>query len=271
MHNSVNASVVFGLTTVQVGVTPAAAEKSISFTTLHRKCGTKVTTQKECVTCGETHLSPDDLVSGYKYAKDQYVTFEKDMIAALKAERAPIIQIEQFVHLAEVPATAYKKTYYLTPPERAILAKPYVLLHDALDRERLAGVGRAALWGKERPCAIYALNGLLHYSTLFCGDELRDDTEAKKRLDAVTVSQDEIALADEFLRLLTVPFEPSLLHSESRTRIEEVVDARIQGIEVAPSTAEAEPEPTEDILASLRASIEAAKPKSKPRRAKTKA
>lgn len=270
MHKSLNATVTFGMVNVPVGVTPGASDKTISFSTLHRKCGQPVKTFKECQTCGDHHLTDADTVKGYKVAKNQYVTFEPDLIEGLKAERSPAIRIERFVRFKEIDPILFLKTYHLTPPEREVFAKPYVLLMQAMEREGLAGVGSASPWGKEYPCVVYVRDGLLALNTLWCHDEVRDASDGKQYVEGVRISQAEAELADTLLRQMTQPFDMLQLRSESRTRIENVIDEAIRG--ETPQIIEPEPEPeaTTDLLAGLRASIEAATP-AKPKRKRTTA
>ena len=57
------------------GFTATQTSQEIRLNQLHAECNSRVKYQKTCPTHGE--LSNDDIVSGYEYAKDQYVIDRK--------------------------------------------------------------------------------------------------------------------------------------------------------------------------------------------------
>ena len=65
----------FGLVSVPVKLYSATqARSSISFNLIHAKCGSRVRQQYLCIK-EDVVVEREEMVKGYEFAKDQYVTF----------------------------------------------------------------------------------------------------------------------------------------------------------------------------------------------------
>lgn len=90
-------------------------------------------------------------------------------------------------------------------------------------------------------------------------DELRDGSFAEPEGD-VTVSEAEVAMARSFIEQLSGEFDPAAFTDNYREALEQVITAKLEGVEVPAPTAEAPQEAqVVDLVAALRASVEAAK------------
>src|ERR1044072_4889497 len=68
----------FGLVAIPVKLyTATQSANAISFNLLHKGCGSRLKQQYLCLKHG-TPVERDDMVKGYEFAKDQYVTFAPD-------------------------------------------------------------------------------------------------------------------------------------------------------------------------------------------------
>src|SRR5881227_1289919 len=87
----------FNLISVPVKGYNAAASGGgkIGFHLLHRKCHSRIRYQKICPIHGE--VSNDEIVSGYEYAKGQYVEVEPAELEALRTESERALKIDTFV------------------------------------------------------------------------------------------------------------------------------------------------------------------------------
>ena len=101
------ATVSFGLVSIPVKLYPATQSTSaISFNLLHKACGTRLKQQYICPHDQEI-VSRDDMVKGYEFAKDQYVTFNTEELKALEEKATHSIDIAESEELATPPvATA---------------------------------------------------------------------------------------------------------------------------------------------------------------------
>jgi DNA end-binding protein Ku len=90
-------------------------------------------------------------------------------------------------------------------------------------------------------------------------DEVRDSSFAAPSED-VEIRKQEKAMAESYIDTLRGEFDPDQYHDEYRTALEQVVEAKAAGVPM-PETEEEEPEGAQvvDLVAALRASVEAAK------------
>ena len=83
----------FGLVSIPVNLYPATQPSAaISFNLLHAKCGSRLKQQYVCARDGE-RVERDDMVKGYEFAKDRYVTFTAEELKALEEIASQTIDI----------------------------------------------------------------------------------------------------------------------------------------------------------------------------------
>src|SRR5882672_5695614 len=74
----------FGLVSIPVKLYSATeASAAVSFNLLHAECGSRLKQQYICQRDGKI-VSRDEMVKGYEFAKDQYVTFTTDELKAME-------------------------------------------------------------------------------------------------------------------------------------------------------------------------------------------
>ena len=107
----------FSLVTLPVRAYNAtsAARAGISMHQIHEKCGSRIRHQKTCPEHGP--VTNDEIVSGYEYAKDQYVTFSPEELSKAKSENDRIVTIDTFVPADSVDPVYFNgRTFYFVPP-----------------------------------------------------------------------------------------------------------------------------------------------------------
>ena len=93
-----NATISFGLVNIPVRFYTATKSEDIHFNLLHQSCGTRVSRKWWC-TQHDTAIEQGDMVKGYPIAKNQYITFTDDEIAALESDDNRALDITEFVDL----------------------------------------------------------------------------------------------------------------------------------------------------------------------------
>ncbi|MDO8863554.1 Ku protein [Haliea sp. E1-2-M8] len=116
-------------------------------------------------------LDAEDLVRGYEFEKDRFVTVEDDELDALDPEKSREIDLKQFVELDALSPLYFERAYFLVP--NGSTTKAYRLLAETLTREERAGIATFVMRGKEYLCAIIAERGILSAQTLRFADEVR--------------------------------------------------------------------------------------------------
>src|SRR5207247_10488041 len=133
----------------------------------------------------QTVVERSDLVRGYEFAKDQYVRVTDDELKALEGEASRMIDIAEFVPLAQVDPIYFEKTYYLGPDKGG--EKAYRLLADAMLKAGRVALAKFVMRGKENVVLIRPARDGLMLHTMYFADEMRDFGEVGK-CDAAKVT-----------------------------------------------------------------------------------
>jgi DNA end-binding protein Ku len=246
----------FGLVTIPVKLFSATEEKDISFRQVHPEDGGRIKYKRVCEKCGK-EIPFAEIAKGYELPDGRMVILEKEDFDNLPLTTTKAVEVVQFVEEDEVDPTYFDKTYFLEAEGPG--AKPYVLLRDALIKSGRAAVVKVALRSRESLALVRPKDGVLLMHTMLWPDELRDGSFAAPP-ENVTVSDAEVTMAQSFIEALAGDFHPEEFTDAYRDALDAVVRSKADGIPLAEETEEA-PKEAEvvDLVAALRASVEAAK------------
>jgi DNA end-binding protein Ku len=245
----------FGLVTIPIKLYSATEEKDISFRQVHPEDGGRIKYKRVCEKCNK-EIPYAEIAKGYELPDGRMVILTSEDFDDLPLATTKAVEVVQFVAEEEVDPTYFAKTYFLQADGPGI--KPYVLLRDALTKSGKSALVKVALRSREALALIRPRDDVLLMHTMLWPDELRDGGFAAPPAD-VTVSDAEVTMAQSFIDALSGDFEPEEYHDSYREALEALVRAKAEGVPL-----EAEPEVEEqaevvDLVAALRASVEAAK------------
>lgn len=252
-------AITFGLISIPVKLYGATEEKDISFRQIHPKDGGRIKYKRVCEVCNE-EVPFAEIAKGYEAADGRMAILEKSDFDDLPLSTTRAVEVVQFVDTTDVDPTFFERTYALEPEGPG--AKPYVLLRDALVQTGKAAVVKVAIRSRESLALIRAKDEVLLMHTMIWPDEIRDVSFAAPD-DGITASKAEVAMATSFIKELESPFDPSQFKDSYREALEEVVQAKLNGVAM-PEADEDEGEQKADVVdlvAALKASVEAAKKK----------
>jgi DNA end-binding protein Ku len=248
------ATISFGLVSIPVRLYPATqSSAAISFNLLHKKCGSRLKQQYICPRDNET-VNRDDMVKGYEFAKDQYVTFTPEELKSLEEKATQSIDIDAFVPIDKIDPIYFERPYYLSPEKGG--DKAYLLLAEAMLETGRAALARYAARGKQYLVMLRPSpdgRGLILQELLYA-DEVRPISEVP--LPDGEAREAELKLAKQLIDQITAEtFEPGKYHDEVRERIRADIERKVQGQDI--SEAEPAPEPARviDLMAALKASL----------------
>jgi DNA end-binding protein Ku len=247
-------AITFGMISIPVKLFGATESKDIAFNNLHKTCKSRLKQKRWCPV-DDREVFQDELVKGYEYTKDQYVEITDEDLEALPVPSKHTIELTSFVKQAQIDPVYFERTYYLEPDQIGV--KPYALLLKALREKQVSAVAKIALRNRESLCVLRASDhDLLMLETLYYPDEIR--TADLAPTPEVAVSQPELAMALTLVEMLEEPFDPKKYRDEYRVAMLDMIEAKRSGQEVVP-TPEAPLPKTVDLMAALKASLEAAK------------
>jgi DNA end-binding protein Ku len=252
----------FGLVSIPVKLYSATQPSAgVSFNLLHAKCGSRLKQQYICPRDNE-QVSRDQMVKGYEFAKDQYVTFTTDELKSLEEKATQTIEIAEFVPMDKIDPVYFDKAYYLGAEKGG--EKAYRLLSEAMRETGRSGLARYAARGKQylvllRPSA----DGGLVMQQLLYADEVRPFSDVP--MNDAEVREPELKLAKQLIDQIAVEtFEPTKYEDDVRKRIEADIKRKVEGQDIAVSGPEPEPAPIIDLMEALKASLGKSKGASAP-------
>lgn len=247
-------TITFGLVTIPVKMYSATNPRAgISFTMLDASGG-RVKQQYISAESGDVVLR-NEMIKGYEFEKDRFVTFTKEELKALEEASSGAVEITEFVPAASIDPVFYEKAYYLGPDKGG--AKPYRLLAEAMRESGRSAIGRWAARGKQYLVNIRVVEQGLILQELLYADEVRSIDEVE--IPDAKVSPQELALANQLIDSITSKsFDPEQYKDDVKDRIEEQIQKKVAGEEIivtddsagSPSSAK-----VIDIMDALRASL----------------
>ncbi|MGH8625060.1 MAG: Ku protein [Gammaproteobacteria bacterium] len=258
-------TITFGLVSIPVKLYSATqARAGISFHLIHKSCGSRLRQQYFCIK-EDVPVERADMVKGYEFAKDQYVTFSAEELKELEEKGTGTVEIAQFVPEEKIDPIYYDKAYYLAPDKGG--PKPYALLSQAMKKTGRCALARWAARGKQYIVQLRPVDGALVMQQLLYADEVRPMSEIE--IPPAQAKEPELKLAEQLIEQISVEdFDPSQYEDEVKKRIEAAVERKVEGEEVSVS-----PEPEKggaqiiDLMAALRESLNKAPKKPAPARA----
>ncbi len=262
-----NGSISFGLVNIPVGLAPAtkpaARQSDIAFRTLHRECGTPIKQKRWCPT-HEREVEADELVKGWEVSKGQFVIVEDaDLEAISQHDNSRAIEITRFVELDEVDPIFFDRTYFLAPASEPAARRPYVLLLKAMKETGHAAIGRFVLSGKEKLCLIRAKGDALALETLFLAEDVYSQAEIEEAVSDADVKEAELELARQVIESLVGDFDPSEFTSVYRSNLKAMLEAKLEGEEIARPEPVIET-PVVDLMEALKRSVAETKGRKRP-------
>jgi len=205
------------------------------------------------------HVEREDVVRGFELPTGDLVTVTDDELVSIAPERSRTIEIEEFVDLADIDPVFYEKSYHVGPVRGMGAEKPYALLLRAMQGAGMVGIGRFVLRTKPHVVAIRPLKDALALETLFFADEVRSPAELTSGLAGLTVSEREVKTARQLITAMATDWVPEKHADVYREELLELLRSK-PAATPAEQTGSTET-PVGDLMAALRASVEAAKRK----------
>jgi DNA end-binding protein Ku len=200
------------------------ATGKIGFHLLHAGCNERIRYKKVCPVHGEVHN--DDIVSGYEYAKGQYVTVGKDEKGELKETDDKAIAIDTFVAPDAIDPIYFSgRTYYLVPNGPAA-QKPYAVMMEAMRAHDRLGIARLVLSGRGQVAVVRPFGKLLGMTLLAFEDQVKPPAPFEAEVGSPTVSSKERALAEALLDSATSDFDLSRYKDDYAARLAKLVQSK---------------------------------------------
>jgi DNA end-binding protein Ku len=247
----------FGLVSIPVKMFNAVSRKSVTFNQLDDRSNARIKYKKVSADTGE-EVPEDHIVKGYEVAKGQYVIVDPDELEQFMPSATKALELDDFVPLSEIDPMLFDNAFYLAPDK---VAKPYVVLAQAMEKAGKVGVGRLVMRNKQYVAAIRSVDGKLVMSTMVYPDEVvrPASIDEMESLDSVEVNDRELAMAEQLVESLAGEFDHTKYSDSYRHQVLELIEKKAAGETLESVERPAPAAQVVDLMAALEASVKAAK------------
>lgn len=217
-------SISFGLVNIPVQINPIIKNNDIAFNQLHKKCGSRIKYVKYCPHC-KKEVKQTDIVKGYEYEDNEYITLTNEEFDNLKSEDEKTIEVVGFVDLKEIDPVYFEKSYVVETNSKS---KAYTLFKDALSKTKKVALAKTVIGTKFYYVILRLGENRLLMNTLYFYEEVNIpeatvDTKYTKK---------EIDLAVELINSMNMKFKPEELEDEYQSKIRDAIDLKIEGKQI---------------------------------------
>ncbi|MGE5126686.1 MAG: Ku protein [Betaproteobacteria bacterium] len=243
----------FGMVSIPVRLYAAGESASaVSFNLLHGKCKSRLKQQYVCPKDGEI-VPRDQMVKGYEFSKEQYVTFTEEELKAMAEETQKAIEITEFVPASAVDPVYFDGASYLGPDKGG--EKAYRLLNEAMKQTGRVALAKWAARGKQYLVMIRPSGKGIVMQQLLYADEVRPISEVP--IEDAELREPELKLAVQLVdQIAREEFHPESYEDEVRKRYQEAIQKKVEGQEIT-SAPQAPRAQIIDLMEALKASLAA--------------
>ncbi len=243
----------FGLVSLPVKLySTGESSARVRFNWINRATGARIKYQYVDSKSGEA-VERQEMVRGYQFAKERFVTFDEDELKAIEAQSNDEIEITEFVPAGDIERVYLEKAYYLGPAQGG--GRAYRLLSAALRATERVAIARYAARGRQRLVMIRPMEDGLILEQLLYPDEVRSFDQVPR--EEGPVSEAELALARQVIdQAASESFDPARYRDEVRERILELIERKIEGEQITLAPREESEPQIIDIMEALKASLE---------------
>jgi DNA end-binding protein Ku len=255
-------SISFGLVNIPIKLFGATESHRVGFRELEEGSGRRIRYKRVAEGSGR-EVEWKRIQKGFEVGKDRYVVLSDDELAAAAPEKTRAIEIERFVPLADIDPVAWDASYYASP-DGASAGKAYVLLREAMKKEKRVAIGTFVMRTKEYVACIRPLEGALALHTMFFADEVRDVKDVVSVPARASVGARELAMASQLISSLSGKWEPARYEDKFRENVLSIVKKKDKGqIIEAPADGDGERPKIVDLMEALKATLAEGKQREK--------
>jgi DNA end-binding protein Ku len=215
------------LSLVSIPVQLFSATKSgnrIAFNQIHEPSGKRIRYEK--VVPGVGAIDTDEIVKGYEVDKGKYVLLTDEEIDSVKLEAKRTIDLVQFVGEDEIDPIYFEKPFFIAPEDDEDGQEAYVVLRDALKKEKKVGLGQIVVRGQGAIVAIKASGKGLMLEMLRFEDELQKADKFFEDVPNKKPDSELISLASELIEKKTEKFDPKKFKDTYTDALKELIEAK---------------------------------------------
>jgi DNA end-binding protein Ku len=205
-------------------------------------------------------IDRSEVVKGYEYRKNEYVVIEPEEIKKIEPKTAKTMEILEFVKASDVDPVYFESSYYMMPEEAG--RRPYALLTKALEESDYVAIAKLTMHNREYTVFLRPREGGLMLHTMYYEEEVRK-VEGFGAPD-VELKESEVKVAHQLIEALAAEWEPEKFKDEFQENLKKLIEAKLEGGEIAEVEKPKKMAPVVDLMAALKESLAQMEGKKKP-------
>ena len=252
-----NGAIGFGLVNIPIKLYSATEESNLDLDMLDKEDLANIQFKRINAKTGK-EVKYENIVKGYKLV-DQYIVLTEEDFNEVSPEKSKILNIKQFVNIQEIDSAYFETSYFLEPQKNGEDA--YRLLLNALIKTKMARIGTFILREKEILCLVRPYeDNILMVNRMRYPEELRS-FEDLKLPSAKKPQTEELKMAESLIKQLQTTFDPDKFKNTYNEDLMKIIEAKAKGKTKKTETKEEVSTTATDLMAQLKASLEAGKMK----------
>jgi len=220
----------FGDTDVPVKLHTAVKEERVQFHLLHRPDGVRLRQQMVCA-YEKQPVPAEEQSKGFEVEDGKYLIIDPAELEETAPESNRMIDVHEFVKTGQIDPIFHDRLYYLEPDIADIQGKGFNALVKALNELDVAGICTWSMRKRSYFGALQARGKMLRLNTLRYADEVIPVRSLD--LQDLPLSEKELKIGSELIEKLTVPFEPRKFENEHQKRLQEMIEKKARGENIA--------------------------------------
>jgi DNA end-binding protein Ku len=232
----------------------AGGAAEVRLNQLHKECNSRIKYKKTCPLHGE--VPNDEIVSGYEFAKDQYVIIEGEEVEKLRAQDEKAIKVDSFVPLGKVDALYLTgKSYYLVP-DGPIAQRAYQVVHQGLKESERGAIAHVVMHGRDQFVVLRPVEGLIAMETLKYADQMSAPAAFEGEIVKAAIEPEELSLIKMLIKAASKnDVDVSSFKDHYTESLMKVIEAKVAGKELVAPPAD-EPVQVINLMDALKKSVE---------------
>jgi DNA end-binding protein Ku len=202
----------------------AKAARQFPLHQIDKKSGERI--RYQTIVPGKGKVPRDEIIKGYEYEKNHYVTFEPKELEKLKLESKHTIDLVQFVDTHEIDVMYFEKPYYVAPGSD-VAEEAFRVVRDALRQTKKYALGQIVLAGRERIVALKPCGKGLVLETLRYGEEVREAESYFDDIDTKPAPEEQLKLAKQLIEQKSAKFDPDKFKDHYDDAMRQLIKAKL--------------------------------------------
>jgi DNA end-binding protein Ku len=252
-----NGAIGFGLVNIPIKLYSATEESNIDLDMLDKDDLQNINFKRINAKTGK-EVKWANIVKGFKM-EDRYIVLDKEDFEDVSPEKSKILNIKQFVDINEIDSAYFETSYFLEPQKNG--EEAYRLLLNSLLKTKMAGIGTFILREKEILCLVRPYEDkVLMVNRMRYPEEIRS-FEDLKLPTAKKPKEEEMKMAESLIKQLATKFDPEKYKNTYNDDLMKIIEAKAKDKTKKIETKEEVSAKATDLMAQLKASLEAGKVK----------